>query len=58
MDRRAFIGAIARGLLAAPLAAEGHRAIYRIGYLSPDEPLDSLCACSGPFAGTPRVPLC
>jgi prepilin-type N-terminal cleavage/methylation domain-containing protein len=46
------------GLLAAPLAAEGQRVIYRIGYLSPDEPLDSLCACSGPFAGTPRVPLC
>jgi len=58
MDRRAFLGTLAGSLLAAPLAAEGQRAIYRIGYLSPDEPLDSLCACSGPFAGTPRVPLC
>jgi len=36
MDRRAFIGTLAGGLLAAPLAAEGQQAgkVYRIGVLS------------------------
>ena len=45
MDRRAFIGTMAGGLLAAPLAAEAQQAekVYRIGYLggqseSIDEP--------------------
>src|SRR5262245_19739598 len=35
MERRAFMGALAGGLLAAPLAAEGQQAgkIYRIGIL-------------------------
>ncbi len=37
MDRRAFIGTVAGGLLAAPLVAEAQQAakIARIGYLSP-----------------------
>jgi hypothetical protein len=37
MDRRAFIGALAGGLLAAPLAAQAQQAatMYRIGYLTP-----------------------
>jgi putative ABC transport system substrate-binding protein len=37
--RRAFIGALAGGLLAAPLAAEAQPAgkVWRIGYLSPAE---------------------
>jgi putative ABC transport system substrate-binding protein len=37
MDRRAFIGTLAGGLLAAPLAVEGQQAgkVWRIGYLSP-----------------------
>jgi putative tryptophan/tyrosine transport system substrate-binding protein len=36
MDRRAFIGSLAGGLLSAPLAAEAQPAgkVYRIGYLS------------------------
>jgi putative ABC transport system substrate-binding protein len=36
MDRRTFVGVIAGGLLAAPLAAEAQSAgkVYRIGYLS------------------------
>jgi putative ABC transport system substrate-binding protein len=36
MDRRTFVGVIAGGLLAAPLAAEAQLAgkVYRIGYLS------------------------
>ncbi len=35
MDRRAFLGTLTGGLLAAPLAAEGQQAgkIYRIGML-------------------------
>jgi len=37
VDRRAFIGTLAGGLLAAPLAAEGQQRgkVYRIGILSP-----------------------
>jgi putative ABC transport system substrate-binding protein len=36
VDRRAFLGTLAGGLLARPLAAEGQHAgkVYRIGYLS------------------------
>jgi putative ABC transport system substrate-binding protein len=36
MDRRAFIGTMASGLLAAPLAAEAQQGgnVYRVGYLS------------------------
>ncbi|MBM2844102.1 MAG: transporter substrate-binding protein [Anaerolineales bacterium] len=36
IDRRAFIGTLAGGLLAAPLAAEAQQAgkVYRVGYLS------------------------
>src|SRR5262245_5849154 len=36
MNRRAFIGTLAAGLLAAPLAAETQQAgkVWRIGYLS------------------------
>ena len=36
MDRRTFLGALASGLLAAPLAVEAQPAgkVYRIGYLS------------------------
>ena len=36
MKRRAFLGAVTGGLLAAPLAAEGQQAgkVYRIGFLS------------------------
>jgi hypothetical protein len=35
MDRRAFIGTVAGGLLAAPLAAEAQEArkVYRVGFL-------------------------
>jgi putative tryptophan/tyrosine transport system substrate-binding protein len=35
VDRRAFIGTLTGGLLAAPLAAEGQQArkVYRIGWL-------------------------
>jgi len=38
MDRRAFIGTLAGGLVAAPFAAEGQQAakIARIGYLAPN----------------------
>src|SRR5437867_10374336 len=40
MDRRIFIASVAGGLLAAPLAAHAQPAgkIYRIGYLSPNNP--------------------
>ena len=45
MDRRTFIGAVASGLLAAPLAAEAQQAakVARIGYLSPTWPLTPTC---------------
>ena len=35
IDRRAFLGTLAGGLLAAPLAVRGQQAsrVYRIGYL-------------------------
>jgi putative ABC transport system substrate-binding protein len=38
MDRRMFLGTLAGGLLAAPLAAGAQQAgkVYRIGYLAPD----------------------
>ena len=38
MDRRAFIGRVARGLIAAPLVAEAQQAVRvpRIGYLAPN----------------------
>jgi putative ABC transport system substrate-binding protein len=44
MDRRAFIGSVAGGLLAAPLAAEAQPAghLYRIGWLAPAPNLDNL----------------
>jgi len=40
MDRRTFVGAIAGGLLAAPLAAEAQPAakVYRIGYVRAETP--------------------
>jgi len=40
MDRRTFLGALASGLLAAPLAAEAQQAgkVYRIGFLSQGQP--------------------
>ena len=39
MDRRAFIGSLAGGLLAAPLAPQAQEAkAYRIGYLSSANP--------------------
>ena len=44
MDRRAFIGDLAGGLLAAPLAAEAQPAgkVYRVGYLSAGSPSEYL----------------
>jgi hypothetical protein len=41
MDRRTFIGAVAAGIVAAPLAASAQTAttVRRIGVLSPDAPL-------------------
>ena len=46
MDRRAFIGTVAGGLLAAPLAAEAQPAgrMYRIGYLAEGPPPSSVLA--------------
>ena len=42
MDRRSFLGTLAGGLLAAPLAAEAQQAerVYRIGFLSGQSPTD------------------
>jgi len=39
MDRRAFLGTLAGGLLAAPLAAEAQKAgkVWRIGRTSPSK---------------------
>jgi putative tryptophan/tyrosine transport system substrate-binding protein len=39
MDRRRFIGVVAVGVIAAPLAASGQTAttVRRIGFLDPDE---------------------
>ena len=44
MDRRTFIGTLAGGLLAAPLAAEAQQAgkVYRIGFLSQGQPPKAL----------------
>jgi putative ABC transport system substrate-binding protein len=44
IERRTFLGVIAGGLLAAPLAAEAQRAgtTYKIGYLSPGPAADQL----------------
>ncbi len=41
MDRRAFLGSLAFGLLAAPLATEGQQSarVARVGVLSPGDPL-------------------
>jgi putative tryptophan/tyrosine transport system substrate-binding protein len=41
MDRRAFLGVIAGGLLAAPLAVEAQPAgkVYRVGILAQNSPL-------------------
>jgi putative ABC transport system substrate-binding protein len=45
MDRRAFIGTLTGGLLAAPLAAEGQPGkIPKIGVISGGSPNDDLCA--------------
>jgi len=43
VDRRAFIGTLAGGLLAAPLAAEAQQAgrVPQIGYLSNGSPAES-----------------
>jgi len=43
MDRRAFIGTLTGGLLAAPLAAEAQPVgkVPRVGYLSPGSPSDA-----------------
>jgi len=40
MDRRAFIGTLTGGLLAAPLGAEAQQAgkVYRIGFISASSP--------------------
>jgi ABC-type sugar transport system substrate-binding protein len=45
MDRRTFIGSVAGGLLAVPLAAQSQKpaTVYRIGWLSPN-------ATGDPFA--------
>jgi ABC-type uncharacterized transport system substrate-binding protein len=53
MDRRAFIGTLAGGLLAAPLAAEAQQAgkIYRVGYLGYDLPGSDPSALSGLHQG-------
>jgi hypothetical protein len=44
MDRRAFIGTLTGGLLAAPLGGEAQQAgkVYRIGYISPGSGPDAL----------------
>ncbi len=49
MDRREFIAAMASGLLAAPLAAEGQQAgkVYRVGLIGP-APVTELVSGSNP----------
>ena len=46
MDRRAFLGTLAGGLLAAPLAAAAQTAgrVYRVGVLSPGSPGPGIAA--------------
>ena len=46
MDRRAFLGTLSGGLLAAPLGAQAqeHKTVYRLGMLAPGAPP----ASSGP----------
>ncbi len=39
MNRRTFIGALTGSLLAAPLAAEEQKRVYRVGFLSQGSPL-------------------
>jgi len=48
MDRRAFLGTMAGGLLAAPLAAEAQQAgkVWRLGQMQEDFPIP---AGQGPF---------
>ncbi len=49
MDRRLFLGTIAGGLLAAPLAAEAQAGkVYRIGFLSPQS-ADDITPCLEAF---------
>ena len=47
MDRRAFIGALAGGLLAAPLAAEAQQA----GKVAPDRPTSDVLRDPGEPGG-------
>ena len=44
MDRRTFLGALASGLLAAPLAAEAQQAgkVYRVGLIFPSPPVSEM----------------
>jgi hypothetical protein len=45
MDRRAFIGSLAGGIVAVPLAAEAQQTakVARIGYLAGNLPLAPTC---------------
>jgi hypothetical protein len=45
MDRRVFLGTLAGGLLAAPLAAEAQQAakVPRVGYLAPNPAANPTC---------------
>jgi len=44
MDRRTFIGSLAGGLLAVPLAAEAQQAgkVYRVGLIFPAPPVSQM----------------